>query len=140
MREVIGPEEGAPRIVTDSELGLPVSAETCDFMLCNCALHPIFDPLRGFANPVRVTRTGGTKFLSHHGPYVSTPRLLVRNFPRRPFAEGGFEGHDIVRSRRTIHDHRTLLDQPVNGEGYLQFRAVKRSPNGLRLVLPDDRG
>jgi SAM-dependent methyltransferase len=72
--------------------------------------------------------------------YVPIRRSYREREIRRWFAEEGFEARDVVRTRSTIYDHRKLRNRLFHGEGYLQFRAVKRSPNGLRLVLPDDRG
>lgn len=70
-----------------SALQLPFNSESFDFVHCNGVLHHTRDPRKGFRELVRVTRPGGTLFVSLYGRggvygvLVATARALAPVLP-----------------------------------------------------------
>lgn len=55
------------RLVCGSALELPFKSDSFDFVHCNGVLHHTQDPYQGFLELERVTRPGGTMFISLYG-------------------------------------------------------------------------
>ncbi len=83
-------EAGAePRLARANVLGLPFATGAFDFVHCNGVLHHSVAPQRGFAELVRVTKPGGTLFVSVYGKgglygaLVGVARLVAAAVPFR---------------------------------------------------------
>jgi SAM-dependent methyltransferase len=67
VRERLADSESRHGLVGGSALRLPFPSDNFDFVHCNGVLHHTTDPRKGFEELVRVTRPGGTVFVSLYG-------------------------------------------------------------------------
>lgn len=67
VRERLSAEREGVRLAAASAVRLPFASASFDFTHCNGVLHHTADPRRGFAELARVTRPGGTLFVSLYG-------------------------------------------------------------------------
>jgi ubiquinone/menaquinone biosynthesis C-methylase UbiE len=90
VRERLAGEECGDRLVSASVLDLPFRSNSFDFVHCNGVLHHTLAPRKGFDELVRVTRPGGTMFVSLYGKgglygaFVNFARLLSPLLPYNP--------------------------------------------------------